>query len=197
MMLLIPFFILITIALAAFPSGDASVLTPAVVPMEWQVQAFVDGPTLTLNGTVQDVERQLIAINPNYKTADFHNRTAAGRDVERRLDFSGADIICSKKLFGSVKSKGFNDAYARFNNMQGRPNLPPGPKVCSRISCSWDTALWLCNDMPGRMLLDTWNTVFKALNEIWRRCSNNSNKGVGGQIFHRTNWNMIMTSDRC
>ncbi|KAF6780850.1 hypothetical protein CMUS01_16802, partial [Colletotrichum musicola] len=41
-----------------------------VSDLEWEVKAFPDGPTITLNGTVEQVYSGLLELNPNYD-ADF------------------------------------------------------------------------------------------------------------------------------
>ncbi|ODA79175.1 hypothetical protein RJ55_04767 [Drechmeria coniospora] len=160
-------------------------------PVVWDVQAFPDGPTLTLNGTVQSVHDQLRAINPNYE-GDFDDHP-----LEKRTDWTGAGILCDRNLFGGTRPKGYAEAIRYLRRLRGRPRMGPGPRKCGRVSCSYLTAIWLCNDTAEEKRLESWNSVVSGIEAIWNKCNPSQCCYRGGQIFHWTHWNIMMTSDSC
>ncbi|KAF6790366.1 hypothetical protein CSOJ01_14557, partial [Colletotrichum sojae] len=72
------------------PNYDSPQPGYKLVPAQWETQAFVDGPFIKLEGTVQEVRAELIKINPNYD-ADFNITIDANpsppADLEARTDF--------------------------------------------------------------------------------------------------------------
>lgn len=96
-----------------------------------------------MNGTVQEVYSQLKAINPNFET-DFPpiqiNDTKTD-GLEKR-----DNILCdpfSDLASASAISSGIN--YLR--GVPGTPTNGPGPGNCGRVSCSYNSAIWWCNDV--------------------------------------------------
>ncbi|PNY26072.1 Uncharacterized protein TCAP_03995 [Tolypocladium capitatum] len=169
---------------------DAPIPGATVVPLFWDTQAFPDGPTLRLNGTIQEIRRQLLEINPNYDT-DF-NRTAV---VEKRDEFDGAKYFCLEK-WGHPYERGYYSGLDYLRNHRGAPHMQPGPAVCSRVSCGYKTGIWLCNDNPHEMYLSSWRTVADAAEHVWIECQTPT-VSIGGQVFHKNNWNVIVSEQDC
>lgn len=145
-------------ALAAAWAALASPLGPAAAELaargltvheaEWQVQAFRDGPLLQLNGTVQEVHRQLTALNPNYE-ADFGGNATEAGDVEARGEYwADSKVTCGAPWYGYTE-RGYNEAVHYLSWHKGRPNMGAGPRQCWRVSCSWNTGVYICNDVSG------------------------------------------------
>lgn len=126
-------------------------------PLAWEIQAFPDGEYLTLEGTVQQVEAQLIALNPNYLT-DFplpssFEAADAARRLARRTDFGGSKTLCDIFERASI-----NEIFNGINYLRGRggrPNRGPGPGNCSEVSCSWNSSIVWCNDVRALSLYYT------------------------------------------
>lgn len=122
-------------------------------PVQWEVQAFKDGPVLTLSGTVQEMHSQLLEINPNYN-ADFEldTKLAARADLPvKRTNFNGAHTICGN--FASTTVDNLDNGINYLRRVGGRPHMNGGPGACGRVSCSYNTAIWWCNDVSHRCLL--------------------------------------------
>ncbi|KAJ6445412.1 FAD-containing monooxygenase [Purpureocillium lavendulum] len=190
-----------------------------VVPVGWEVQAFPGGEPVKLEGTVQEVRRQLGAMNPNYEI-DFAHMLADGHDHDhdammasaaamgapqlgRRTNFDDAAAVCSSGIspfppFGHIKSISFNEAAAYLLRHGGQPSLPAGPRVCGRVSCSYGGAVYVCNDTPAVKTLLSWRSVRDGLMAIIDKCGTIFPDYVlGGQIFHYTDWNVIYRSEDC
>lgn len=122
-----------------------------VVPVQWNVQAFPEGPTLNLTGTIQEVHSKLLDINPNYD-ADFANRTDAAA-VQKRGDWISSFIQCSSqadhyKPFGTLTYRSFNEAIEYFNGLRGKPSMKAD--ACGRVSCSYNGGIYICNSVSRR-----------------------------------------------
>lgn len=129
------------------------------VPLEWELQSHVGGQTFLLNGTVQDVHKELEKRNPNYRV-DFgvedsvDNVTIAGLHpghgpLERRIPSECAGhwqkVNCDiPKLTCQI-----DEVYEGINHLKkavGSPRLPPGPNICSVVSCISYSAILFCSD---------------------------------------------------
>lgn len=151
------------IALASVVAATAAVDQPLVEsPVVWEVEAFKDGPTLKLEGTIQEVHKQLVAINPNYDT-DFNlgaTNDKVARDLSKRTDFSHSHTICGNFPSTTVDHLGQGINYLR--GVGGRPSMG-GRGTCGRVSCSYNTAIWWCNDVRITYSL---NRIKEALSKM-------------------------------
>ncbi|CEJ87469.1 hypothetical protein VHEMI04425 [[Torrubiella] hemipterigena] len=191
-----------TIVLASVVAATAAIDQPMVEsPVVWEVEAFKDGPTLKLEGTIQEVHKQLVEINHNYDT-DFNLGAAsdkAARDLSKRTDFSHSHTICGNFPGTTVDHLGQGISYLR--GVGGRPSMG-GRGTCGRVSCSYNTAIWWCNDDAGVKTLASFGSIADGAQWVWNKCAGRLDKGlaqgqVSGQAFHPTNWNVIVRKDKC
>ncbi len=127
----------------------------AIVPMTWDVKVRPDEESIQLEGTAQEVYRRLVELNPNYDV-DFANATSADDagegELQRRTDFRNSNIICSDRSppyapFGRMDARSYYEANNYLGRLKGSPTLDAGPRVCGRVSCSYDGAVYVCNDV--------------------------------------------------
>lgn len=120
--------------------------------MSWKIQAFPNGPNITVNGTVENAIAKVAELNPNWKTDfDFDNRVAAASTDH--IPWEEWDT--SKTLCGSpwpeIPYLPKNDPIGRgidyLNHQHGVPQAGPGPGKCGRVSCSYEAAIYWCNDV--------------------------------------------------
>lgn len=118
-------------------------------PIEWEVQATPGGTTVKLTGTMESVHEQLLKINPNYE-AEFEaaapENDREGSELSKRTDFSTSKYTCFGPFRGALSGdvqKGID--YLR--KVPGKPTNGPGPGNCGRVSCSWNAAIYWCNDV--------------------------------------------------
>ncbi|EAU32469.1 predicted protein [Aspergillus terreus NIH2624] len=136
-------------ALAAFPlvrGLEAPIPGYGVEEFTWEVETKPGGPTVALNGTVQDIYARLIEINPTYDR-DFAARVPQARsnDDEAPHLQKRFDIKCNNH--GSANLKLIKEGIAYLYGVRGKPTIGPGPGKCGRVSCSWSAAIWWCNDV--------------------------------------------------
>ncbi len=98
--------------------------------------------------------------------------------------------------------------------MPGRPANDAGPGNCGRVSCSYDAAIWWCNDVRYSNCDDIIESfqahlfrleTARPLNHLGvllmahERFSNLCviDDTVSGHVFHETDWNVIVRKDDC
>lgn len=108
------------------------------------------GQIQILNGTVQEVVAQAVQLNPDFKLSSTKRAADAGvmaRELHKR------DVICGN--FPTANPKRILEGIAYLNSLPGgdRPTNGPGPGACGRVSCSYNSAIWWCNDVSGPLHL--------------------------------------------
>lgn len=119
--------------------------------IEWEIQAFESGPMLTLNGTIEEVNSQVLQINPDFKIAEpSESELAAAYDAstfEKRTDFSGSHYMCDTRDWQPCYVSRIKNGISHLRGTSGRPKNGPGPGNCGRVSCAGRSAIWWCNDV--------------------------------------------------
>ncbi|KAK4077301.1 hypothetical protein Purlil1_12385 [Purpureocillium lilacinum] len=115
-----------------------------------------------------------------------------------------ASVICSTPsvnmtTFGAVTSYGLEQAISYLANLDGQPRMNAGPASCSQVSCAYATSVYLCNDAKSSRTLETWTVVADAVKAIHERCGMYAlaEQPLGGQIFYKEDWNVILRSSWC
>ncbi|KAK4151292.1 hypothetical protein C8A00DRAFT_45489 [Chaetomidium leptoderma] len=143
--------------------------------LEWQVE-ISPGHTITVNGTIEDVATQLHTRNPDWEA----DHPAVATTVKRATDFSGGSYFCGARW-----------PYAHLAAYW------EGLRACSRVSCSYGSAVYLCNDRTEDLRLDSFERIADGLSYIIGRCTTNAwgTGMVAGQLFHPDN--IIVRQDSC
>ena len=131
-----------------------------VVDLTWEVETTPGGPTVQLTGTVQQVHEQLLQINPHYER-DFNITyetpsalVAASSNLASRsghphmndaLGKRGGHTECNN--YGDADYLAILDGIQYLRHVPGTPANGPGPNNCGRVSCSFQSAIWWCNDV--------------------------------------------------
>lgn len=101
---------------------------------------------------MQEVRARLLELNPNYDT-DFAavaaNKSEAPAIAPRKPDNAPNAVICA--IFDKPEGRAFVQYLMQglqyLRSIPGQPTLGPGPGTCSRVSCSYDSAIYWCNDV--------------------------------------------------
>ena len=114
-------------------------------------------------------------------------------------------ILCDVGGTGVVVTDPIDEGIKYLHGISGDCKVDAGPRVCSRVSCSYSAAIWLCNDTKE----DLWIPCSKVgdyAQDIRDKCWFNASPGapvwlpvVRGQEFDTENWNVILGSspDHC
>lgn len=100
---------------------------------------------LKLNGTIESIHEQLLAINPNYE-AEFAALPQDSGSLDKRTDFSTSKYTCFGRWRGADSAQ-IQKGIDYLRKVPGKPTNGPGPGNCGRVSCSWNSAITWCNDV--------------------------------------------------
>ncbi|KAL0929824.1 uncharacterized protein CTRU02_215254 [Colletotrichum truncatum] len=172
--------------------------------MKWEVQAFPDGPTLTLGGTVEQIYKRLVEINPNFD-ADWGVGDPKVADdaaaLKRRTDFTGSSFLCG----GKWPRTGVGDASKGIDYLYTVPEKSrngAGPGNCGKVSCSGSegqgASIYWCNDDTQPKELASFGSIADGALFLYRSCKTSGLfPMVSGQVFHKTNCNVIIANSYC
>ncbi|KAJ6436678.1 hypothetical protein O9K51_10797 [Purpureocillium lavendulum] len=164
---------------------ESSIPGYGVETLQWNVEV-APGRTEVLNGTVQEVYAQVLQINPNFSLS---------RAPETRgLRHKRSTVNCGN---WPLANKGrIQEGINYLRGVAGAPRNGPGPGNCGRVSCSYNAAIWWCNDNTSPKTLDSWNWIADSAQHIVNTCGPVASQ-VSGQNFESGNWNTIVRGDSC
>ncbi|KAK6852853.1 hypothetical protein PG995_011404 [Apiospora arundinis] len=184
-------FLSIAISTTAFASLAVGIESPipgyGVETLQWKVDV-APGETKVMNGTVEEVYQQILKSNPEFKLGGDAQALRRATHLQKRSVNCGTWPLADK---GRIQ-QGIN--YLR--GVGGAPRNGPGPGNCGRVSCSYNAAIWWCNDDRSPKTLDNWNWIADSAQYILSVCAPSVNQ-VSGQNFERGNWNTIVKRDGC
>lgn len=132
--------------------GDYGVWIP-----QWDFEVTPGGDHVVLNGTVEQVMDHLQASNPKLM-ASFNlfgedgRRAVEKRDETDPLPPSHFRPDCDKDL-QLAKVHAWESGMDYLARVPGKPVNGPGPGECGRVSCSYNTGIWWCNDVSAKNVM--------------------------------------------
>jgi hypothetical protein len=107
--------------------------------LEWEVQV-APGQVEVLNGTIQEIFAQAVQINP-----DFTHKGGAASTTKRSLREKRTTVNCGT---WPLADKGrIQEGISYLRTVPAAPRNGPGPGACGRVSCSYNAAIYWCNDV--------------------------------------------------
>ncbi|KAF9870467.1 hypothetical protein CkaCkLH20_12134 [Colletotrichum karsti] len=183
--------------LAEAPIEGYSVFVP-----QWEVQATPGGETLIMSGTVQEVLDKLRKANPYYDDSFLNefNVTASEENEQTealrpRADFTGAPANCDP-----WELAGRNRIYQGIEYLErigGKPHNAAGPAACGRVSCSYNSAIEICNDDSKPKTLNSFKDIADGARYVDHMCHRWESTRLAGQVHHKDKWNVIVRWARC
>jgi len=119
-----------------------------------------------MTGTIEEIYSQLTKINPSFD-ADFatveDSNNIQGSNLEKRSGtFCGAwDDADLAAILEGIR-------YLR--KVNGQPTGSPGPGACGRVSCSYKSAIWWCNDNTFTFSLPSFGTIADCAQAVADSC---------------------------
>ncbi|PNY26251.1 Uncharacterized protein TCAP_03816 [Tolypocladium capitatum] len=195
------------VALSCLPLCWASaVVAPDHTPLKhrtvrqasWEVEVSPGGPTVVLHGTVEEVYAQLIKLNPDRDAqfADYDSRMGNHTTLEKRTDFSNAKLYCGWP-WPTCDTNTIQGSINHLRHVRGRPWGDCGPGNCMLASCQDTFAIWWCNDDPKPKTLLSYGSIADGAQYLLHHCVGIGQDSFSGQIFHHTNWNVIVSNSTC
>ncbi|KAI0021725.1 hypothetical protein F4780DRAFT_789772 [Xylariomycetidae sp. FL0641] len=167
-----------------------------VVPMTWKGTNTTDGSEVAVSGTIQEIESQIDALGSEVDWTYHADASIASRSAERR---SKTNTFCFIAGEDGAPDANLNEGIHYLKGIRDRPCVAaPGPKVCTRISCSWNAGIYFCNDTPSEVHHDCPDIATYA-EDIRAKCHYTSLDRVivQGQEFDSENWNVMIAGDHC
>ena len=116
-----------------------------VANLSAEYQITPGGPSVVLDGTVQEARAQLLRLNPNWDSDFRRARELGSSALTKRNMWDGADVSCENR-WGAVRPDAIKDGIKYLRGVEGKPSMGPGPGVCARVSCDVAAGIWWCND---------------------------------------------------
>ncbi|KAM7206551.1 hypothetical protein V8F20_002677 [Naviculisporaceae sp. PSN 640] len=181
---------------------DAPIHGYTVVDIIWSVDAFGNGTLVNITGPVQSVYSQLEIINPDL----VKNINASSNGTDSLFQGLKEGVRCNKSLDPNNKwwqpavTEYIVDRIKYLRGVPGKPEASPGPGECGRVSCSYNGAIWWCNDSKEDKTLDSFGDIADCAEQIVDLCSEELAPGrarVLGQNFMppKDDWNCIVRRD--
>ncbi|KAK8047663.1 hypothetical protein PG996_015727 [Apiospora saccharicola] len=189
-------------ALAGTVTAGAAKVAPmpgyGVEEIQWHLEVS-PGRVELLNGTAQEVIALAKQMNPEfvvpYQTDDPQEATTMIQIQRNRF-------LCD--IFEGMKADRFRiqKGIKHLKGLKGGPTQGPGPSNCGQVSCSHNSAIWICNDAPYTHYFDSWNWIADSAWAIVQTCFvNPDTNGIkimsDGQVFEDGDWNVIVRGNVC
>lgn len=159
-----------------------------IVPLTVELQAVPGGDKMNLTGTIDEIHAKLLSINPNFDedfpSGDDNESTLDSRALAKRFGPKCGDSLNNYGGWNFASANGIQDGINYLRGVKGKPTL--GPKQCSRVSCSWNDAIWWCNDNSNSITLPGFNTIADCAQVLKNQCATSLPgllKAVYGQNF--------------
>lgn len=197
--------ILPAVTARALPDSAGSGLPYPVKPMA--LSGNIGGYDVQLSGSIQEIHAQMKTIYPDFDPAALNaakNSTTRSDDLDFtfKLTPRGGKLLppicCPIRDWKQAGGGPIDEGIFHLNNVGGTCGVDA--KSCSRISCSWGAAIFLCNDndygiTPQCLYLSTYAHDIRM--DCYRADSGDGVFSVCGQEFDSDNYNIIVRKDSC
>ncbi|RCI16112.1 hypothetical protein L249_3216 [Ophiocordyceps polyrhachis-furcata BCC 54312] len=186
--LFIPSFLLLLLAtnVQALPPTPSTPSASAQVSL-WTIFDSKGHPHL-INGTLEEAYQTMRVIDPNFQPPpEPGNRSLYARAYEFGIKCDGA----GPAYLGEIK-KGID----YLTTIPGSPMIA-GSSSCERVSCSWNSAIWLCNEGQRSLTISNWLEVARSAQGIVDRCMLPGEILVMGHSFEAVGWRTVVGHSSC
>ncbi|EAQ91125.1 predicted protein [Chaetomium globosum CBS 148.51] len=197
--------VLAAAAVAPPAAKDSPIEGYTIAPATWEFNG-PDGQTVQLNGTAQEVVAQFDVLVPNSRAQLIASITAASTSTSRHDEnsllekcYDETKLHCWVGHWDYARLSAIQDGIDYLNGVPGRPWHNPRPSTCARVSCSYGSAIYWCNDNRSRKELNSYQNIAHGADRIKNTCHEifPSMTLTQGQIFYKDNWNVIVRGDDC
>ncbi|KAI1207894.1 uncharacterized protein F4807DRAFT_433673 [Annulohypoxylon truncatum] len=169
---------------AGLPSGYS------LSNLTWTGNITANGPEMSFTGpSFQDIDAQILKANPDFMWPDSNSVDPA------TLEKSEAHLTCDPNNIWYAQAFRIEEGIDYLSSRTGKCHMDAGPRVCTRISCSYKSAIWWCNDnsepIEENCLL--WSHYAENILDVCR--SGDAADRVRGQKFSSANWNILVGFD--
>lgn len=117
------------------------------VELQKQEIEIVPGRVEVFEGTVQEAVAQAIKMETSFE-AIFNDAVATANVNATATVLENSRLECAKEEdWNGCWPLHIEKGVKYLRSVRSRQHLGPGPNKCSRVSCSHDSAIFLCNDV--------------------------------------------------
>ncbi|KAK3949163.1 hypothetical protein QBC32DRAFT_379277 [Pseudoneurospora amorphoporcata] len=198
------------------PSGEAPVPGYGIQEITWELETE-SGATVNLTGTIQQVMRYaeenqiLLKQNTNVSSSSSSSSSSSFSNMRpQNISTSDSDVyhVTAGEVLGCdlwnqslARKDAIQDGITYLRGVVGKPANGPGPNNCGRVSCSWNAAIWWCNDNTVSKALGSYNYIADGAQFILNNCVGHPINvwyvGVQGSLSMPDGWRVVVTGDTC
>ncbi|KAI2631565.1 hypothetical protein GGS26DRAFT_598636 [Hypomontagnella submonticulosa] len=181
---------------AALPAGTSATNSGLpegykVVDFTWSGNVTTNGPEMSFTGSsFHDIDAQILKANPDFVWPDVSTANSTSDMMKKK-----AWITCDPNNVRHAKSYRIREGIDYLRGKSGQCHMQAGPGVCSRISCSYDSGIFWCNDNKHDVTTDCSDWANYA-QDILDKCETNDGQ-IRGQEFSSENWNILIGRGNC
>ncbi|KAL2816029.1 hypothetical protein BDW59DRAFT_166568 [Aspergillus cavernicola] len=162
-----------------------------IIP-SWEVQFTPDSEPITLNGTI-DWDKDFAGTEEEDALVERHFTS-----LEKGTNFPGAKYNCFGR-WERVNSIPTRRGITYLRKVNGHPRAKAGPSTCARVSCSYKAGIYWCNNSKSSKTLNSFGSIADGAQVIVNKCHLGSGiqEYTAGQVFYKTDWNVIVQEVKC
>ncbi|CAK7203991.1 hypothetical protein SEUCBS139899_006742 [Sporothrix eucalyptigena] len=177
--------------------------------LTWTGEVTPGAGPVTFAGDAKSIYRQILEANPSFKS-DLRRSTSSvdARDLLKRENPSpvSSNYNCGYGVLVDVTpiDAGIKDLYNIGSGTCNAPAGAPGAGGCTRLTCTDDASIWLCNDndfaveIPCTLIADNAVQLLIECQTTTYAGGNTWDSTVRGQIFASDGtWNVIINENTC
>ncbi|KAI1378107.1 hypothetical protein F4677DRAFT_414434 [Hypoxylon crocopeplum] len=157
--------------------------------MTWKGSITDNGPEASFTGSsFQDIEAQILRANPAF-TWPAQDSTPTLAKGDR------AYVTCDPNGIWWAQVFRIQEGIDYLSGKSGQCYIGGGPRVCTRISCSYKSGISWCNDNEEPLWIDCalWSAYAQ---DIVDQCqTHDASSRVRGQEFDNDSWNILVGYD--
>ncbi|KAI8962813.1 hypothetical protein F5Y11DRAFT_321691 [Daldinia sp. FL1419] len=169
------------------PNGYSLANITWVGKVEDDIHSFT-GPNIS------NIKDQIREIYPNFSW----DGPGKGNLASRIRGRTPPHLLCDPSGVELADAYRIQEGVNYLKGVTGTCHLGPGPKVCTRISCSWNSAIWWCNDNSHDIRIDCrlWSEYSQNILDLCQ--TEETDPRVMGQKFmDRQKWNILVGHAEC
>ncbi|KAI0432627.1 hypothetical protein F5Y09DRAFT_137059 [Xylaria sp. FL1042] len=162
----------------------------------WTGHIEEGGDIMSFTGpSLQHIETQIQKINPTFSWSSTPEQVPGNSSAK-----SEGDTLCDIQWdppFASVFH--IRQGISYLHKIHGNCTIGPGPGNCSRVSCSYYSGIWFCNDnmYPTSVPCSTFGDRAGDIIENCYSFGDFPDDAVHGQVFDTDGWNVIVGGAHC
>ncbi|KAK3988489.1 hypothetical protein QBC44DRAFT_370938 [Cladorrhinum sp. PSN332] len=176
----------------------------AIADLEWELETTPGGSKVALTGTVEEVHAKILEINPKWdeEFAPIVAEENAKADLQTRAVGDNTNKLRKRNwtVCGGypARQNRIREGISYLRGLSGQASRGPGPRNCVRVSCSYNSAIWYCNDNSFTKEMP-WFHIANAAQVLVDQCSWEAHFGTGtaGERWHDDRWFAIVGEEGC